>query len=337
MKVFDSKINKNSKEFVDNKSAMSELVNILNDKLEKVRLGGGKVAQDRHSQLGRLLPRDRINNLIDQNSHFLELSHLAAYEMYDGVAPGAGLITGIGKVSGIDCMIIANDPTVKGGTYFPMTVKKHLRAQEIASENMLPCIYIVDSGGANLPHQDKVFPDRDHFGRIFYNQAIMSREGIPQLAVVMGSCTAGGDYVTAMSDETIIVKDQGTIFLGGPPLVKAATGEEVSSEELGGADVHTRISGVADHLADNDKDAIDKARNIVSRLRQYNDVENNVIQSNTLFEEDEIYGVVPSNLRKMFDVREVIVRLVDDAKFDEFKPRYGKTLVCVLSLIHICR
>ncbi|MBR72406.1 MAG: methylcrotonoyl-CoA carboxylase [Rhodospirillaceae bacterium] len=333
MKVFDSKINKNSKEFVDNKSAMSELVNILNDKLEKVRLGGGKVAQDRHSQLGRLLPRDRINNLIDQNSHFLELSHLAAYEMYDGVAPGAGLITGIGKVSGIDCMIIANDPTVKGGTYFPMTVKKHLRAQEIASENMLPCIYIVDSGGANLPHQDKVFPDRDHFGRIFYNQAIMSREGIPQLAVVMGSCTAGGAYVPAMSDETIIVKDQGTIFLGGPPLVKAATGEEVSSEELGGADVHTRISGVADHLADNDKDAIDKARNIVSRLRQYNDVENNVIQSNTLFEEDEIYGVVPSNLRKMFDVREVIVRLVDDAKFDEFKPRYGKTLVCVFANI----
>jgi len=331
MQTFVSKVKTKSSEYLENKNSMLGLLDTLDDKLSKSR-GGSVAAQKRHKERGRLLPRERISKLIDQKSKFLELSPLAAFEMYDNKAPGAGLITGIGQVSGYDCMVIANDSTVKGGTYFPMTVKKHLRAQEIAAENRLPCIYLVDSGGANLPFQDQVFPDRDHFGRIFYNQARMSREGIPQLAIVMGSCTAGGAYVPAMSDETIIVKNQGTIFLGGPPLVKAATGEIVSSEDLGGADVHTRISGVADHLAESDEDAILMARGIILRLNhKINFATGAKLQSEAICDQEELYGVIPHNLRKMFDVREIISRLVDNGEFDEFKARYGKTLVCAFA------
>ena len=287
-----------------------------------------QVARDRHTGRGKLLPRDRVQMLLDPGTPFLELAPLAALNMYNNDAPGAGIVAGIGRVSGVDCMIVCNDATVKGGTYYPMTVKKHLRAQEIAQQNRLPCIYLVDSGGANLPNQDEVFPDRDHFGRIFYNQANMSAQGIAQIAVVMGSCTAGGAYVPAMSDETIIVKNQGTIFLGGPPLVKAATGEIVSAEDLGGGDVHTRLSGVADHLAQNDLHALALARQTVKNLnaRKLPPIATHEPVA-PRYAAQELYGVIPTDARKPFDVREIIARIVDDSDFDEFKARFGTTLI----------
>lgn len=291
--------------------------------------GGGAQARDRHVARGKLLPRDRVARLLDPGSPFLEVGLFAAHGLYDGASPGAGVVAGIGRVSGRDCMIVCNDATVKGGTYFPMTVKKHLRAQEIAETNRLPCIYLVDSGGANLPNQDEVFPDRDHFGRIFYNQAQMSAKGIPQIAVVMGSCTAGGAYVPAMSDVTIIVKDQGTIFLAGPPLVKAATGEVVTAEDLGGGDVHTRLSGVADYLAEDDAHALALARRAVA---SFNTVNPQHLECQTpeppAYDPEEILGVVPTDLRTPYDIREVVARIVDGSRFDEFKARYGATLVC---------
>ena len=312
---------------------MQSLVDDLRSKIEKISLGGGVAASKKHTDRAKLLPRDRVQLLLDSGTPFLEFSQLAAYGMYpeksgEDAAPSAGLITGIGSIAGQECVIVCNDATVKGGTYFPMTVKKHLRAQEIADQNYLPCIYLVDSGGANLPNQDEVFADRDHFGRIFYNQANMSAKGIPQIAVVMGSCTAGGAYVPAMSDESIIVKDQGTIFLAGPPLVKAATGEIVTAEDLGGADVHTRLSGVADHYAQNDAHALGIARNIVSNLnRKKPDPLVRIPSIPPLYSGNELYGVIPSDTRKPYDVREVIARLVDGSEFDEFKSRFGTTLV----------
>ncbi len=317
-----------SPEFNTNKAAMEKLVADLKQQIEKIELGGGDKARTRHTERGKLLPRARIDRLLDPGSPFLELSPLAAHEVYGEDIAAAGIITGIGRVSGIECMIICNDATVKGGTYYPLTVKKHLRAQDIARENNLPCIYLVDSGGANLPNQDEVFPDRDHFGRIFYNQASMSAQGIPQIAVVMGSCTAGGAYIPAMSDESIIVKNQGTIFLAGPPLVKAATGEDVSAEDLGGGDVHTRISGVADHLAENDEHALDLARKAISNL---NRTRRNTLKMmpvrEPLYDPSEIYGLIPSDLKTPFDVRDIIKHIVDGSEFDEFKSRYGTTLV----------
>ncbi|MCP5340572.1 MAG: methylcrotonoyl-CoA carboxylase, partial [Sinobacteraceae bacterium] len=294
----------------------------------RIAQGGGEKARAKHTARGKLLPRERVNHLLDPGTPFLEVGQLAAFGMYDDEAPSAGVITGIGRVNGNECMIVANDATVKGGTYYPMTVKKHLRAQEIAEQNHLPCIYLVDSGGAFLPRQDEVFPDRDHFGRIFYNQANMSAKGIPQIAVVMGSCTAGGAYVPAMSDETVIVKNQGTIFLGGPPLVKAATGEVVSAEDLGGGDVHTRLSGVADHLAENDPHALYIARRIVGNLNRTKPVAMAFGEAEEpAYDPQEIYGIIPTDTRKPFDVREVIARIVDGSRFDEFKARYGTTLV----------
>ncbi|MBT7292419.1 MAG: methylcrotonoyl-CoA carboxylase, partial [Rhodospirillaceae bacterium] len=323
-----SKVDTGSAEFVENAGVMQSLVDGLNSTLGDIHQGGGDKSRARHIERGKLLPRERIQALIDPGTDLLEFSALAAHGLYGGDVPAAGIITGIGRVSGRDCMIIVNDATVKGGTYYPVTVKKHLRAQEIAATNRLPCIYLVDSGGANLPHQDEVFPDRDHFGRIFFNQARMSAAGIPQIAVVMGSCTAGGAYVPAMSDETIIVKEQGTIFLGGPPLVKAATGEEVTSEDLGGADVHTRISGVADHMAENDGEALERARGIVARLDGTgNGAAETIAAVPPAYDAKEIYGIVPTTLRRMFNVRDVIARIVDGSEFDEFKARYGKTLV----------
>ena len=328
MAVLPSKIDTASPEFAENAGAMQALVDGLGATLAENRGGGGEKARALHSGRGKMLPRERIAALIDPGTDFLEFSALAAHGLYDDDIPAAGIITGIGRVSGRDCVLVVNDATVKGGTYYPITVKKHLRAQEIAARNRLPCIYLVDSGGANLPHQDEVFPDREHFGRIFYNQARMSAAGIAQISVVMGSCTAGGAYVPAMSDETIIVKDQGTIFLGGPPLVKAATGEEVASEELGGGDVHTRISGVADHLAENDAAALERARGIVARLNgAANGVREDIQPVPPLYDAKEIYGVVPTSLRRMFNVREIIARIVDGSEFDEFKARYGQTLV----------
>ncbi|HRQ47149.1 MAG TPA: carboxyl transferase domain-containing protein, partial [Rhodocyclaceae bacterium] len=296
MSTIKSTINTRSAEFQANAEAMRALVSDLRDKAAQVSLGGGDSARAKHTARGKLLPRDRVNHLLDPGTPFLEIGQLAALDMYDGDAPSAGVITGIGRVKGLECMIVANDATVKGGSYFPMTVKKHLRAQEIAQANHLPCIYLVDSGGANLPTQDEVFPDRDHFGRIFFNQANMSAMGIPQIAVVMGSCTAGGAYVPAMSEEAVIVKNQGTIFLGGPPLVKAATGEVVSAEDLGGGDVHTRISGVADHLAENDSHALYIARRIVGNLNRIKPV-NMVLGAGEepLYDPEEIYGVIPSD------------------------------------------
>ncbi|GAB5095237.1 carboxyl transferase domain-containing protein [Caballeronia sp. HLA56] len=328
MAIIESKLNPRSEDFRTNAAALEALVADLKAKVAKLAEGGGQAARDRHVSRNKLLPRDRIAQLLDPGTPFLELSQLAAYGMYNDDAPGAGIITGIGRIAGQECVIVCNDATVKGGTYYPVTVKKHLRAQEIAEQNRLPCVYLVDSGGANLPNQDDVFPDRDHFGRIFYNQANMSAAGIAQIAVVMGSCTAGGAYVPAMSDESIIVKDQGTIFLGGPPLVKAATGEEVSAEDLGGGDVHTRLSGVVDHLAQNDAHALGIARSIVGNL--------NRVKTPPLalkeplpprHEAESLYGVIPVDTRKPFDVREVIARIVDDSAFDEFKARYGTTLV----------
>ncbi|WP_230970590.1 carboxyl transferase domain-containing protein [Nitrogeniibacter aestuarii] len=328
MSVIQSKINTRSEEFRANAAAMQAQVADLRDKVAQVSLGGGASARDKHLARGKLLPRDRIGHLIDPGTAFMEIGQLAAFGMYDGDAPSAGVIAGVGRVEGVECMIVANDATVKGGTYYPMTVKKHLRAQEIAEQNHLPCIYLVDSGGAFLPKQDEVFPDRDHFGRIFFNQANMSAKGIPQIAVVMGSCTAGGAYVPAMSDETIIVKNQGTIFLGGPPLVKAATGEVVTAEDLGGGDVHTRLSGVADHLAENDAHAINIARNIVANLNRVKPVSLSLEEvEEPIYDPAEIYGIIPTDTRKPYDVREVIARVVDGSRFDEFKARYGNTLV----------
>ena len=329
MPALSSQLNPRSADFAANAAAMRALVDDLRLQLENVAQGGGEAARAKHTARGKLLPRERVLNLLDPGTPFLELAPLAALNLYNNDAPGAGLIAGIGRVSGVDCMVVCNDATVKGGTYYPMTVKKHLRAQEIAAQNHLPCIYLVDSGGANLPNQDEVFPDRDHFGRIFFNQANMSAQGIAQIAVVMGSCTAGGAYVPAMSDETIIVKNQGTIFLGGPPLVKAATGEVVSAEDLGGGDVHTRLSGVADHLAQNDLHALALAREAVAHLhkRKHPQAELRAAQA-PLFATEELYGVIPTDTRKPFDVREIIARVVDGSELHEFKPRFGATLVC---------
>ena len=327
MEVLRSTVDPASDKFKSNEAAMRALVDDLAHRHARVLEGGSAQARERHRERGKMLPRERVAALIDQGSSFLELSALAAAGLYGADVPAAGIITGIGCIEGRDCVVIANDATVKGGTYYPMTVKKHIRAQEIAEENRLPCLYLVDSGGANLPHQDQVFPDREHFGRIFYNQARMSAKGIAQVAVVMGSCTAGGAYVPAMSDETIIVKEQGTIFLGGPPLVKAATGEEVSAEELGGADVHTRLSGVADHMAADDGDAIRRARAIVARLDAAPPAAPGPSAPEPAYDPAEIYGVVPQSLRTMFNVREVIARIADGSAFDEFKARYGATLV----------
>lgn len=329
----DTKLNARSTDFQANATAMRALVDDLREQFAKVEAGGGEAARNKHTARGKLLPRDRVAQLLDPGTPFLEVAPLAAHAMYHGAAPGAGLIAGIGRVSGVDCMIVCNDATVKGGTYYPMTVKKHLRAQEIAEQNRLPCIYLVDSGGANLPNQDEVFPDRDHFGRIFYNQANMSAQGIAQIAVVMGSCTAGGAYVPAMSDESIIVKNQGTIFLGGPPLVKAATGEVVTAEDLGGGDVHTRLSGVADHLAQNDLHALALARTAVANLNagaRANDAKASASGTPRppAFATEELYGVIPVDTRKPFDVREIIARIVDGSEFHEFKSRFGSTLVC---------
>jgi 3-methylcrotonyl-CoA carboxylase beta subunit len=323
------KLNSRSEEFKSNAAAMRALVDDLNAQLTKIAQGGGESARAKHVGRGKLLPRQRVEMLLDPDTPFLEIAPLAALDMYRNDAPGAGMIAGIGRVAGVECVIVCNDATVKGGTYYPMTVKKHLRAQEVAEQNRLPCVYLVDSGGANLPNQDQVFPDRDHFGRIFYNQANLSAAGIPQIAVVMGSCTAGGAYVPAMSDETIIVRDQGTIFLGGPPLVKAATGEVVSAEDLGGADVHTRLSGVADHLAENDTHALALARRSVANLNWRKDeAVGRVDPRPPSHPGEELLGVIPTDKRKPFDVREVIARIVDASELDEFKARYGSTLVC---------
>lgn len=331
----ESKLSPRSEEFKANEAAMQSVVDDLKNKIEKIMLGGGDEARKKHLARGKLLPRDRVQMLLDPGTPFLEFSQLAAYAMYNDDAPCAGVITGIGRISGQECVIVCNDATVKGGTYYPLTVKKHIRAQEIAEQNNLPCVYLVDSGGANLPNQDDVFPDRDHFGRIFFNQANLSAQGIPQIAVVMGSCTAGGAYVPAMSDESIIVKNQGTIFLGGPPLVKAATGEVVSAEDLGGGDVHTRLSGVVDHLAQNDMHALSLARKIVSNLNRQKSTQlklQEVVEP--AYPAHELYGVIPVDTRKPFDVREVIARIVDGSVFDEFKARYGTTLVCGFAHIH---
>jgi 3-methylcrotonyl-CoA carboxylase beta subunit len=333
--ILSSSIDKNTAEFTANAERMRALTAELQARRAEAALGGPQKSRERHVGRGKLLPRDRVMNLIDPGSPFLELSALAANGLYDDAIHGAGLITGIGRIEGRECMVVSNDSTIKGGTYFPMTVKKHLRAQEIARENRLPCIYLVDSGGANLPHQTEVFPDREHFGRIFYNQATLSSLRIPQIAVVMGSCTAGGAYVPAMSDETIIVKNQGTIFLGGPPLVKAATGEVVSAEDLGGGDLHARKSGVADHLAQDDHHALSLARRIVANLNSKKVVDVPLSASrDPAFDIAELDGIVPVDLKKQYDVREVIARLVDASEFDEFKQLYGTTLVTGFAHIH---
>ena len=329
MSAFKSEIDPGSDEFKANAAAMIAAVDDLRALTARIAQGGSSSAREKHTARGKLLPRDRVAGLIDPGSPFLEFSALAAHRVYDDAVPAAGLITGIGRINGAECVIVCNDATVKGGTYYPLTVKKHLRAQEIAQQNRLPCVYLVDSGGANLPNQDEVFPDKDDFGRIFFNQARMSARGIPQIAVVMGSCTAGGAYVPAMSDESVIVQKQGTIFLAGPPLVKAATGEVVSAEDLGGGDVHARISGVADHLAANDADALRIARRIVGNLNRMKKVELTTKPvTDPLYGAEEIYGVIPADTRQPFDVREVIARLVDGSEFDEFKKLYGETLVC---------
>jgi len=337
MAVLNSNIRPRSDTFRTNSAAMQAALSTVHDAVTTALAGGGENARRRHTERGKILPRERVARLLDPGSPLLELGLFAAHELYDGAAPAAGLITGIGRIAGRECMIVCNDATVKGGTYYPMSVKKHLRAQEIATENRLPCVYLVDSGGANLPNQDEVFPDRDHFGRIFYNQANLSAQGIPQIAVVMGSCTAGGAYVPAMSDETIIVKEQGTIFLGGPPLVKAATGEVVSAEELGGGDVHTRLSGVADHLARDDAHALALARRIVAHLNRSKDWTATVdlaSPEDPRYDPEELLGIVPADVRIPYDVREVIARIVDGSRLDEFKTRYGTTLVCGFAHIH---
>ena len=335
MPVLTSNVDRSSAEFKENAAALAATVDELRGTVQTIALGGGEAARKRHTSRGKLLARERIRLLLDPGSPFLELSQLAAHHVYEDGVPAAGIITGIGRVADTECMVVANDATVKGGTYYPLTVKKHLRAQEIAAANRLPCIYLVDSGGAHLPNQDDVFPDRDHFGRIFYNQATMSARGIAQIAVVMGSCTAGGAYVPAMSDESIIVRGEGTIFLGGPPLVKAATGEEVSAEELGGADVHCRTSGVTDHYALDDADALRMARRAVRDLARTKRVElplrDPVAPSH---DPRDIYGIIPRDVRKPYDVREVIARIVDGSELDEFKQLYGATLVCGFAHIH---
>ena len=329
MATLHTQLNVRSAEYAANREAMLAQVDELRTVLARTREGGGAKAQERHTGKGKLLPRERIDRLLDPGSPFLEIGALAAYEVYDEEVAAAGVIAGIGRIEGVECMVIANDATVKGGSYYPLTVKKHLRAQAIACENRLPCLYLVDSGGANLPRQDEVFPDREHFGRIFFNQANMSAQGIAQIAVVMGSCTAGGAYVPAMSDETIMVREQATIFLAGPPLVKAATGEVVSAEELGGADVHCKTSGVADHYAENDEHALALARRCVANL---NWRKLGQLQVHTPIAPrhaaDELYGVIPADAKQPFDVREVIARIVDDSQFDEFKALFGTTLVC---------
>lgn len=329
MNSFQTQIESKNDNFQRNAKSMQVLVQELKKKLAEVCLGGDETARERHRQHGKLLPRDRIQLLLDADSEFLELSSLAGFELYQDEIPAAGIITGIGRIHGIECMIICNDATVKGGTYYPITVKKHLRAQKIAQANRLPCIYLVDSGGAYLPKQDEVFPDEQHFGRIFFNEANMSAQGIPQIAIVMGSCTAGGAYVPAMADESIMVRHQATIFLAGPPLVKAATGEVVTAEALGGADVHCRVSGVADHYANNDEHALKIARRIVSNLnlKKTTSVAMREIRE-PIFDPKEMYGIIPADSRYPFDVREIIARIMDASEFDEFKAQYGKTLVC---------
>jgi 3-methylcrotonyl-CoA carboxylase beta subunit len=329
MTQLNTQINTSSQEFKDNQTNMQALVDDLYAQLNQISLGGDEKARARHLQHGKLLPRERLQQLLDPGSPFLELSQLAAYQVYDDAVPSAGIITGIGRIAGTECMIVVNDATVKGGTYYPLTVKKHIRAQEIAQANHLPCVYLVDSGGAFLPHQDEVFPDRDHFGRIFYNQAQMSAQNIPQIAVVMGSCTAGGAYVPAMADESIMVKNQATIFLGGPPLVKAATGEVISAEELGGADVHCRHSGVSDHYAENDAHALHLARVAIRNLnRKKPESLQRIDTIEPLYDSSELNGIVPVDSRKPFEVREIIARIVDGSEFDEFKALFGTTLVC---------
>jgi 3-methylcrotonyl-CoA carboxylase beta subunit len=329
MAVLTSSVSPRSASFLANIDAHKDAMAQIQDAASLALAGGGEKARERHKSRGKILPRERVSRLLDPGSPFLEVGMFAAHGLYDGASPSAGVVAGIGRVEGREVMVICNDATVKGGTYFPMTVKKHLRAQEIAEQNNLPCIYLVDSGGANLPNQDEVFPDRDHFGRIFFNQANMSAKGIPQIAVVMGSCTAGGAYVPAMSDVTIIVKEQGTIFLAGPPLVKAATGEVVSAEDLGGGDVHTRLSGVADYLANDDQHALALARRAVANLNRVKPQQLDLQPIEApLYDPDEILGVVPADLKTPYGIREVIARVVDGSRFDEFKPRYGSTLVC---------
>jgi acetyl-CoA carboxylase carboxyltransferase component len=335
MDLLTSRVKTDSDEYRANRERMLALVTELRDRTASVREGGGAKYVERHRQQGKLAVRDRIGQLLDPGSPWLELSPLAAWDLYDGDAPAAGLITGIGRVSGREVMIVGNDATVKGGTYYPITVKKHVRAQQIAMENRLPCVYLVDSGGAFLPLQAEVFPDRDHFGRIFFNQARLSAERIPQIAVVMGSCTAGGAYVPAMSDETVIVKGTGTIFLGGPPLVKAATGEDVTAEELGGADVHTRLSGVADYFAEDDEHALQITRTIVSTLHTAKTLPRDMTTPEPpKYDPDELYGVVSVDPRRPYDVREVLARLVDGSRFDEFKQRYATTVVTGFARLH---
>jgi 3-methylcrotonyl-CoA carboxylase beta subunit len=333
--MIKSQLNPRGEEFRANAERMRGLVADLKEKTDRVAMGGDDKARERHLSRGKLLPRDRVRGLLDPGSPFLEIGQLAAYGMYGGDVHSASMITGIGRVSGRECVIVANDATIKGGTYYPMTVKKHLRAQEIAAQNRLPCIYLVDSGGGFLPEQDNVFPDREHFGRIFFNIANMSAGGIPQIACVMGSCTAGGAYVPAMSDETVIVKGQGTIFLGGPPLVKAATGEVVTPEELGGAEVHTRISGVADHYAQDDRHALSIVRRIVSNLNTQKRVTLSVTEPREpAYPAEELYGVIPSDARKPYDIREILARIVDGSELDEFKQNYGTTLVTGFARLH---
>ena len=335
MAVLRSSVVSRDEGFKRNRDVMLAAVGRVQEAAAKALGGGGKTARERHVARGKLLPRDRVSRLLDSGSPFLEVGLTAAHGMYDGASPSAGLITGVGRVEGQDVMVVCNDATVKGGTYYPLTVKKHLRAQEIAAQNHLPCVYLVDSGGANLPQQDDVFPDRDHFGRIFFNQANMSANGIPQIAVVMGSCTAGGAYVPAMSDETIIVKEQGTIFLAGPPLVKAATGEEVSAEDLGGGDVHTRLSGVADHLADDDAHALALARRAIRALNRTKPSE--IVWSAPeapRYDPEELLGIVPADVKTPYDIREVIARIVDGSRLDEFKARFGQSLVTGFAYIH---
>ena len=335
MPILKSQIKLSSKTFQANKKAMQACVADFQRELNKILVGGNNKAKARHHEQGKLLPRERFANLLDKDSPLLELSHFAGFKCYDDHIPAAGIITGIGKINGQECMLIANDATVKGGTYYPITVKKHLRAQEIAEQNHLPCVYLVDSGGAFLPKQDEVFPDKEHFGRIFYNQARLSAKNIPQIALVMGSCTAGGAYVPAMADEVIMVKNQATLFLGGPPLVKAATGEEVSAEELGGADVHCHVSGVADHYANDDAHALQIARQCVANLNRRKRIPVTT-QSVTepLYNPEEIYGVVSADSRQPFEIREIIARIVDGSVFDEFKALYGHTLVCGFAHIY---
>ena len=329
MPILKSQIDRHEPAYTENTQVMQDLVDDLREQIDRIKLGGPPRSRARHEERGKLLPRERIDTLLDPGAPFLELSQLAAHGMYDDQAPGAGIITGLGRVKGQECVIVANDATVKGGTYYPMTVKKHIRAQEIAEENRLPCIYLVDSGGAFLPLQDEVFPDTRHFGRIFFNQANMSAKRIPQIAVVLGSCTAGGAYLPAMSDESIIVRNQGTIFLGGPPLVKAAIGEIVSAEDLGGADVHCRTSGLTDHYAQDDTHALSIARNLVGHLNRRKLVDLDIAEPREpLHDSHDLYGIVPADTRKPYDVREVIARLVDGSQFDEFKALYGNTLVC---------